>query len=60
MTNEPVSFMVQICFQNASMPRILSETALNKKVLKQLGDLQLGDLVEVSWLDVSKGSKENM
>jgi hypothetical protein len=38
----------------------LSETALNKKVLKQLGDLQLGDLVEVSWLDVSKGSKENM
>jgi len=38
------------------MPRILSEAALNKKVLKQLGDLQLGDLVEVTWLDASRGS----
>jgi ribosomal protein L3 len=39
------------------MSRILSETALNKKVLKQLSELQLGDLVEVTWLDASKGSK---
>jgi hypothetical protein len=26
-------------------------------VLKQLSELQLGDLVEVTWLDASKGSK---
>lgn len=42
------------------MPRILSETALNKKVLKQLGELQLGDLVGVTWLDASKGRLETV
>jgi len=33
---------------------------LNKKVLKQLGELQLGDLVEVTWLDASKGRLETV
>lgn len=45
--------MVQICFQNAFAPRLLSERAMNKKVLNQPGKLQLGDLVEVTWLDES-------
>jgi len=38
----------------------LSETALNKKVLKQLSELQLGDLVGVTWLDASKGRLETV
>ena len=42
------------------MSRILSETALNKKVLKRLGELQLGDLLEVTWLDASRGKLETV
>ena len=38
----------------------MSETALNKKVLKQLSELQLGDLVGVTWLDASKGRLETV
>jgi hypothetical protein len=33
---------------------------MSKKVLKQLGDLQLGDFVEVSWLDASRGRLETV
>jgi len=33
---------------------------LNKKVLKQLSGLQLGDFVEVTWLDASKGRFETV
>jgi hypothetical protein len=33
---------------------------LNKKVFKQLSELQLGDLVEVIWLDASKGRLETV
>jgi hypothetical protein len=33
---------------------------LNKRVLKQLGELQLGDLVEVMWLDASRGRLETV
>jgi len=33
---------------------------LNKKVVKQLSELQLGDLVEVAWLDASKGRLETV
>ena len=40
--------------------RILCEASLNKKVVKQLGDLQLGDLIEVTWLDASKGMLETI
>lgn len=29
-------------------------------MLKQLGDLQLGDLIEVTWLDASKGRLETV
>ena len=38
----------------------MSEAALNKKVLKQLSELQLGDLVEVTWLDASKDRLETV
>jgi len=34
--------------------------ALNKKVLKQLSELQLGDLIEVTWLDASRGRLETV
>ena len=33
---------------------------MNKKVLKQLSELQLGDLVGVTWLDASKGRLETV
>jgi hypothetical protein len=33
---------------------------LNQKVLKQLSELQLGDLIEVTWLDASKGRLETV
>jgi hypothetical protein len=33
---------------------------MSKKVLKQLSDLQLGDLVEVTWLDASRGKLETV
>ena len=33
---------------------------MSKKVLKQLGELQLGDFVEVTWLDASKGKIETV
>jgi hypothetical protein len=33
---------------------------MSKKVLKQLGDLQLGDLIEVTWLDASRGRLETV
>jgi hypothetical protein len=52
--------VVQICFQNAFSICILSEATLNKKVLKQLSELQLGDLVGVTWLDASKGRLETV
>jgi len=37
----------------------LSEAALNKKVLK-LSELQLGDLVGVTWVDASKDRLETV
>ena len=37
-----------------------NEAALNKKALKQLSELQLGDLVGVTWLDASKGRLETV
>jgi hypothetical protein len=33
---------------------------MSKKVLKQLSELQLGDLVEVTWLDASRGRLETV
>jgi len=33
---------------------------MSKKVLKQLSELQLGDLVEVTWFDASKGRMETV
>jgi len=33
---------------------------VSKKVLKQLGELQLGDLIEVTWLDASRGRLETV
>ena len=33
---------------------------MSKKVLKQVGDLQLGDLIEVTWLDASRGRLETV
>jgi hypothetical protein len=38
----------------------LTEATLNKKVLKQLHELQLGELVEVTWLDASRGRLETV
>jgi hypothetical protein len=33
---------------------------VSKKVLKQLSELQLGDLIEVTWLDASRGRLETV
>jgi hypothetical protein len=33
---------------------------MSKKVLKQLSELQSGDLIEVTWLDASKGRMETV
>jgi len=33
---------------------------MSKKVIKQLSELQSGDLVEVTWLDASKGRMETV
>ncbi len=33
---------------------------MSKKVLKQLSELQLGDLIEVTWLDASRGKLETV
>jgi len=33
---------------------------MSKKVLKQLSELQLGDLIEVTWLDASRGRLETV
>ena len=33
---------------------------MNKKVLKQLSELMLGDLVGVTWVDASKGRLETV
>jgi hypothetical protein len=33
---------------------------VSKKVLKQLGELQSGDLIEVTWLDASRGRLETV
>jgi hypothetical protein len=33
---------------------------MSKKVLKQLSELQLGDLIQVTWLDASRGRLETV
>jgi len=52
---------IQICLKlSISVLFYVVIKDMSKKVLKQLGELQSGDLIEVTWLDASRGRLETV